>query len=138
MLYHFLAPLSQYWGPLRLFNYITFRSAGAFVTALLLAFMVGPMILRRLRAMAVHQVVREGTPDTHAGKGSTPTMGGLIILVACIVPTLLWAKMTNRYIHFGLLVTACVAGLVFVHVAFAAVAVVGSILALVRARATRV
>ena len=106
MLFHFLAPLAEYWGPLRLFNYITFRSAGAFVTALLVAFIVGPVILRRLRAMAVHQVVREGTPDSHAGKGTTPTMGGLIILVACIVPTLLWAKMNNRYIHHALLVTA--------------------------------
>jgi phospho-N-acetylmuramoyl-pentapeptide-transferase len=113
VLYHLLAPLSQYWGPLRLFNFITFRSAGAFVSALLLAFMVGPVILRRLRAMAVHQVVREGTPDSHAGKGTTPTMGGLIILVACIVPTLLWAKMTNRYIHFGLLVTAWMGGIGF-------------------------
>jgi phospho-N-acetylmuramoyl-pentapeptide-transferase len=106
VLYHLLAPLSQYWGPLRLFNYITFRSAGAFITALLLAFLVGPMILRRLRAMALHQPMREGTPDSHANKASTPTMGGLIILVACIVPTLLWAKMGNRYIHYALLVTA--------------------------------
>jgi phospho-N-acetylmuramoyl-pentapeptide-transferase len=106
VLYHFLAPLSQYVGALRLFNYITFRSAGAFITALLLSFIVGPVILRRLRAMAVHQVVREGTPDSHAGKGTTPTMGGLILLVACIVPTLMWARLTNRYIHYALFVTA--------------------------------
>ena len=106
MLYHLLAPLASTYGFLRPFNYITFRAAGAFVTALLLAFIVGPAIVRRLRALAVHQVVREGTPDSHAGKGSTPTMGGVIILVAAIVPTLLWAKMDNRYILLALLVTA--------------------------------
>jgi len=106
VLYHLLAPLAKYLDVLRLFNYITFRTAGAFVTALLMAFVVGPPILRRLRAMAVHQVVREGTPDSHAGKGSTPTMGGLIILVATILPTLLWARLTNRYIHLALFVMA--------------------------------
>ena len=106
MLYHLLAPLAKYLDVLRLFNYITFRTAGAFVTALLMAFIVGPPILRRLRSMAVHQVVREGTPDSHAGKGSTPTMGGLIILVATILPTLLWARLTNRYIHLALFVMA--------------------------------
>jgi phospho-N-acetylmuramoyl-pentapeptide-transferase len=106
VLYHLLAPLAKYLDVLRLFNYITFRTAGAFVTALLMAFVVGPPILRRLRSMAVHQVVREGTPDSHAGKGSTPTMGGLIILVATILPTLLWARLTNRYIHLALFVMA--------------------------------
>ena len=62
VLYHLLAPLARYGGVFKifnLFNYITFRAAGAFVTALVVAFVFGPMILRRLRAMAVHQVVRE-------------------------------------------------------------------------------
>ena len=109
MLYHLLAPLAQYGGLFKLFNlfnYITFRAAGAFVTSLVVAFVVGPVILRRLRAMAVHQVVREGTPDSHASKGSTPTMGGLIILAASIVPTLLWAKLNNRYVILALVVMA--------------------------------
>ncbi len=109
MLYHLLAPLDNLGGAFKifnLFNYITFRAAGAFVTALLVAFAVGPVILRRLRAGAMHQVVREGTPDSHAGKGSTPTMGGLIILAAAILPTLLWAKMNNRYVILALVVTA--------------------------------
>jgi phospho-N-acetylmuramoyl-pentapeptide-transferase len=109
VLYHLLAPLARYGGVFKifnLFNYITFRAAGAFVTAIVVAFVVGPAILRRLRAMAVHQVVREGTPATHAGKGSTPTMGGLIILAASIVPTLLWAKLNNRYVVLALVVTA--------------------------------
>ncbi|HVE80239.1 MAG TPA: phospho-N-acetylmuramoyl-pentapeptide-transferase [Gemmatimonadaceae bacterium] len=106
MLFHLLTPLTKYFGVFNLFNYITFRAAGAAVTALILAFLVGPAILRRLRAKAVHQVVREGTPDSHAGKGSTPTMGGLIILIATLVPTLLWAKLNNRYILLALLVMA--------------------------------
>jgi phospho-N-acetylmuramoyl-pentapeptide-transferase len=106
---YLLTPLAKYGGVFKLFNlfnYITFRAAGAFVTALIVAFVVGPIILRRLRAMAVHQVVREGTPDSHAGKGTTPTMGGLIILAATIVPTMLWAKLNNRYVVLALVVMA--------------------------------
>jgi phospho-N-acetylmuramoyl-pentapeptide-transferase len=106
VLYYFLVPLTRYFDVFRLFNYITFRAAGAAVTALVVAFLVGPAILRRLRAMAVHQVVREGTPDSHAGKGSTPTMGGLIILASTLIPTLLWARLNNRYVLLALLVTA--------------------------------
>jgi len=83
---------------LNLLNYITFRSAAAFVTALLVSFVAGPIIIRRLRSLAVHQVVREGTPDSHAGKGATPTMGGIIILAATIFPVLLWARLDNRYV----------------------------------------
>jgi phospho-N-acetylmuramoyl-pentapeptide-transferase len=105
VLYHFLTPLTRYWSGFNVFNYITFRAAGAAVTALLVAFMVGPGMIRRLRALKVRQVVREGTPDTHAGKGSTPTMGGLIILVAAIVPTLLWVRLNNRYVLLALFVT---------------------------------
>jgi phospho-N-acetylmuramoyl-pentapeptide-transferase len=105
VLYHLLYPLSQHIGVLRVFNYITFRAAGAAITALLVAFVVGPMIVRRLRSMQVHQVVREGTPDSHAAKGTTPTMGGLIILVSVLVATLLWARLDNRYVWLALVVT---------------------------------
>ena len=114
MLFHLLYPLSKHLDVLRLFNYITFRAAGAFVTALMVTFLVGPSILRRLRAMQVHQGVREGTPETHAGKGMTPTMGGLIILAATIVPTLLWAKLNNRYVVLALVVTAWMGAIGFV------------------------
>ncbi|MEO7998797.1 MAG: phospho-N-acetylmuramoyl-pentapeptide-transferase, partial [Gemmatimonadaceae bacterium] len=88
-----------------LLSYITFRSAGAFVTALLIAFFVGPFIIRRLQKLQVHQVVREGTPDTHANKGATPTMGGLIILAALVIPVLLWARLDNRYVLLAMFVT---------------------------------
>jgi phospho-N-acetylmuramoyl-pentapeptide-transferase len=106
VLYHLLTPLTKYFGVFNLFSYITFRAAGAAVTSLIVAFLIGPAIVRKLRAKAVHQVVREGTPATHAGKGSTPTMGGLIILAATLIPTLLWARLNNRYVMLALLVTA--------------------------------
>ncbi|HEU4564272.1 MAG TPA: phospho-N-acetylmuramoyl-pentapeptide-transferase [Gemmatimonadaceae bacterium] len=101
-----MTSLTEYWSVLRVFNYITFRSAGAAVSALLLAFLVGPGIVRRLRLMRVRQVVREGTPESHGGKKFTPTMGGIIILISAIVPTLLWARLTNRYVWIALVVTA--------------------------------
>ena len=106
MLYYWLQPLARDVGVFNLLNYITFRSAAAFLSALLLTFVFGPVIIGRLRAMAVHQVVREGTPDSHAGKGTTPTMGGLIILAATFVPVLMWARLSNRYVLLAMGVTA--------------------------------
>jgi phospho-N-acetylmuramoyl-pentapeptide-transferase len=105
MLYYFLYPLRQHFGPLRVFQYLSFRAAGAAVTALLVAFVVGPMIVRWLQRMQIHQVVRKGTPESHASKGSTPTMGGLIILTAVLVPTLLWMRLENRYVWLALAAT---------------------------------
>ena len=106
MLYALLQPFARDIRIFNLLNYITFRSAAAFVTALLVSFIFGPIIIRRLRAMAVHQVVREGTPDSHAGKGTTPTMGGLIILVASVLPVLLWARLSNQYVILAVLTMA--------------------------------
>jgi phospho-N-acetylmuramoyl-pentapeptide-transferase len=113
VLYHLLTPLTEYWGALRLFNYITFRAAGAVVTAIVLAFLVGPVVIGRLRRMQIHQVIREGTPDSHQEKKTTPTMGGLIILIAAIIPTLLWARLSNRYVWLALFVTAWMGGIGF-------------------------
>lgn len=109
MLYHIFVGLTNACGfcsVFNVFNYITFRSAGAAVTGFLTAFLIGPAVIRRLRAMKVRQVVRQGTPDTHAEKHRTPTMGGVIILIAGIVPTLLWARLGNRYVWIALGVTA--------------------------------
>ena len=106
MLFHLLSPLQPYWEPFRLIYYISFRAVAAAVTALLMAFLVGPLIIARLRRMSLHQIVREGTPDSHKAKGTTPTMGGLIILAATIIPTLLWAKLNNRYVLLALGVMA--------------------------------
>jgi phospho-N-acetylmuramoyl-pentapeptide-transferase len=113
VLFHLLTPLQPYWEPLRLIYYISFRAVAAAVTALLMAFLVGPLIIARLKSMALHQVVREGTPDSHQKKGATPTMGGLIILAATIVPTLLWAKLNNRYVLLALAVMAWMGGIGF-------------------------
>ncbi|HET6680768.1 MAG TPA: phospho-N-acetylmuramoyl-pentapeptide-transferase [Gemmatimonadaceae bacterium] len=113
MLYHFLVPLTTYFTAFNVLRYISFRAAAAAVTALLVAFVVGPPILRRLRSMQVHQVVREGTPESHQSKSATPTMGGLIILAATIVPTILWARLDNRYVWLALFVMVWMGGIGF-------------------------
>jgi phospho-N-acetylmuramoyl-pentapeptide-transferase len=103
MFYHWLAPLGQTHIIFNLFNYISFRAAGATVTALLLAFLMGPPVIRRLRARKVGQIIRAEGPASHQSKRGTPTMGGLIILLATIVPTLLWAPLNNRFVIVAML-----------------------------------
>ncbi len=105
MLHYFLLPLTEFVSGFNIFRYISFRAAGAAVTAALISFIVGPWILRHLQAMQIHQVVRAGTPDSHAGKGTTPTMGGLIILSAVAGSTLLWMRLDSRYVWLALAVT---------------------------------
>jgi len=105
MLYHLLAPLGKSHILFNLFGYISFRAAGATVTALLMAFVVGPFIIRRLRALKVGQVVRMDFLASHEGKRGTPTMGGLIIILATVVPTLLWADLSNRFVLVAVLAT---------------------------------
>jgi len=89
VLYHLLAPLGKQFLIFNLLNYISFRAAAALVTAILLAFVIGPPIIARLRARRIGQIIRAEGPATHQGKRGTPTMGGLIILLATIIPTLL-------------------------------------------------
>jgi phospho-N-acetylmuramoyl-pentapeptide-transferase len=113
VLYHLFVPLIGEYSFLNVFTYITFRAAGAAVTALLFSFIFGPIILRALRRAAFHQVVREGTPDSHQAKGTTPTMGGLIILSCAVTSVLLWARLTSRYTVLALLITAWMAGIGF-------------------------
>ncbi|CAN5840151.1 MAG: phospho-N-acetylmuramoyl-pentapeptide-transferase [Gemmatimonadetes bacterium] len=97
MLYHLLVPLSEYHIMFNLFRFQTFRAAGAVVTAFLVAFYFGPAIIRRLRMLRVGQVVRVEGPQTHLGKSGTPTMGGVLIIMATVLPTLLWSELTNPY-----------------------------------------
>jgi phospho-N-acetylmuramoyl-pentapeptide-transferase len=113
VLYYFLFPLRSHFHVLNVFQYISFRAAGAAVTSLLMSFLVGPIILRALRRQSVNQVVREGTPESHASKGSTPTMGGLIILTSAVVPTLLWARfsLSRPYVAIALIVTVWMAAI---------------------------
>lgn len=114
MLYHLLAPLGREYILFNLFNYISFRAAGATVTALLMAFLIGPAIIRRLEARRVGQVVRAGLLASHEGKRGTPTMGGLIILLCTVVPTLLWAPLTNRFTMVAVLATLWTGAIGFV------------------------
>lgn len=114
MLFDLFYPMRELFSPFRLFQYQSFRAAGAAVTALLLAFIVGPIIIRWLQRLQVHQVVRAGTPDSHAGKGTTPTMGGFIILVSILVPTLLWMRTNNRYVWIALITTLWMGGIGFI------------------------
>jgi phospho-N-acetylmuramoyl-pentapeptide-transferase len=97
MLPHLLPGFANVFGPLNVFVYISFRAAGAVVTSLIIAFAFGPMVIRRLQLANVGQVVREVGPETHLVKSGTPTMGGLIIIAAATVSTLLWARLDNWY-----------------------------------------
>ena len=97
MLYHLLVPLAETYGVLNVFRYITFRTAAATLTALFVALVAGPAVIRRLAALRVGQPIREIGPD-HQAKAGTPTMGGLLILLSLVVSVLLWADLTNRAI----------------------------------------
>jgi len=105
MFYHLFYPLRDYISAFNLFRYITFRSAYAVVTALVISMIFGPMIINWLKKRRIEQIIRREGPKSHYAKEGTPTMGGLIILLSIIVPTLLWADLTNRFIQLTLLVT---------------------------------
>ena len=97
MLYHLLPDLADVYNVFNVFRYITFRAAGALVTSLVLAFVVGPMTIRGLKRFRIGQVVRADGPATHLPKAGTPTMGGALIVMSAGVSTLLWAELTNWY-----------------------------------------
>jgi phospho-N-acetylmuramoyl-pentapeptide-transferase len=105
MLYLLLHPLKEYVSWLNLVGYISFRSAGAAITALLITFFLGPPIIRALRRHHIGETIRAEGPESHQSKAGTPTMGGLIIHLAVIIPVLLWADISNRYILLMLFVT---------------------------------
>ena len=105
MLYHLLVPLAKFIGPLNVFRYVTFRTAGAFLTALVVSLLLGPAVIRTLSDMRARQVIREDGPQIHLKKAGTPTMGGVLILLAIASATLLWAQLTNRFIWLTLLST---------------------------------
>jgi len=106
MLYHLLFPLHDVISVLNVTRYITFRTAAASLTALLLSLVLGPWMIRTLREFQIGQVIRHEGPSTHRAKAGTPTMGGLLILTAALVPTLLWADLTNVYIWIAVAATA--------------------------------
>ncbi len=115
MFYNLVYPLTDLFGPLNLFRYLTFRSIAAFLTALVLSFLIGGSLIRWLRSkQGQGQPIREDGPAGHiVSKKGTPTMGGLLILIALSVATLLWADLTNRYVWcvLGITVTFGAIGL---------------------------
>jgi phospho-N-acetylmuramoyl-pentapeptide-transferase len=97
--------MARHFTSLHLFQYITFRAIMAALTALAVALLLGPALIRKLAALKAGQVVRSDGPQTHLAKAGTPTMGGTLILLAIGIATLLWADLRNRYIWVVLLVT---------------------------------
>ncbi|MCE1224916.1 MAG: phospho-N-acetylmuramoyl-pentapeptide-transferase [Geobacteraceae bacterium] len=98
MLFHLFYPLASNLKILNIFKYLTFRTIYAMITALIVCFVLGPWIIRKLEGLQARQVIRTDGPESHLEKQGTPTMGGLIILTAIILPTLLWADLTNVYV----------------------------------------
>lgn len=96
-----------------LVRYLTFRAAAAAVTALLMAFWLGPKIIRTLRDRQIGEAAKVEAPKTHLTKAGTPTMGGLIVLASILVPTLLWGNLTNMYVILILFVTAALGAVGF-------------------------
>jgi phospho-N-acetylmuramoyl-pentapeptide-transferase len=105
MLYHLLYPLHVYFSPFNVFRYITFRAAYATVTALLICFVIGPWFIRFLQRKEIFQPIRDDGPKTHQNKKGTPTMGGVLILAAILIPSLLWCNLKNTYVQITLLTT---------------------------------
>jgi phospho-N-acetylmuramoyl-pentapeptide-transferase len=105
MLYHLLYPLTEYFSAFNVFRYITFRAAYAMVTALIISFVLGPILIRYLERKKVIQPIREDGPQTHLGKSGTPTMGGLLLLASIVIPCLLWCNLKNPYVLITLLTT---------------------------------
>lgn len=110
MFYHLLYPLSKFFTPFNIFRYITFRAAMASLTALLIGIFIGPFLIRLLKELNIKEDVEKKDSvelkNLHSSKKGTPTMGGIIILVAILIPTILWARLDNIYILFSLIVVS--------------------------------
>ncbi|HOP41815.1 MAG TPA: phospho-N-acetylmuramoyl-pentapeptide-transferase, partial [Geobacteraceae bacterium] len=104
MLYNLLYPLATEFHFLNVFKYLTFRTIYAVITALVVSFLLGPWMIRKLQSIQMTQVIRTDGPESHLKKQGTPTMGGVLILAAIVIPTLLWADLSNRYIWIALFI----------------------------------
>jgi phospho-N-acetylmuramoyl-pentapeptide-transferase len=100
-------------GPFRIFRYLTFRTAFASVTALFMGLIIGPAIIHRLREFQIGQYIREEGPKAHQKKAGTPTMGGILIVIAIIVPTLLWSDLSNWFVWLTVFATIAYGGIGF-------------------------
>jgi phospho-N-acetylmuramoyl-pentapeptide-transferase len=115
MLYFILYQwLQRYFSPFNVFRYITVRTVYASLTAMFLAFVFGPWLIKKLREMQIGQYIREEGPQAHQKKKGTPTMGGVLIVLSTLVPTLLWADLTNGFVLLVMFALLAFAGIGFV------------------------
>jgi len=105
MLYYLLYPLHTTYSFFNVFRYITFRTIYAAITALVICFVVGPWLIGKLRSLQIGQTIREDGPRSHFSKKGTPTMGGILVIFAVVISTLLWANLLDDYIWFVIMVT---------------------------------
>jgi phospho-N-acetylmuramoyl-pentapeptide-transferase len=111
LIYH---SLQRYFSPLNVFRYITVRTVYASLTAMFLAMVFGPWLIRRLLELQIGQYIREEGPKEHKKKAGTPTMGGVLIVLSTTVPTLLWADLTNPFVLLALFALISFAAIGFV------------------------
>jgi phospho-N-acetylmuramoyl-pentapeptide-transferase len=104
MLFHLLYPLHVSYSFFNVFRYITFRTIYAAITALVICFVIGPWMIRKLQELQIGQMIREDGPDSHLAKQGTPTMGGILIIFSVTISTLLWANLTVGYIWLTIMV----------------------------------
>ena len=104
MLYELLYPLSEHYFIFNVFQYLTFRAAGAAITSLLISFFIGPKIIRTLKFRQIGERIYNG-PESHQKKEGTPTMGGIILLLSIILPAILWCKLDNEFFQLILFTT---------------------------------
>ena len=97
--------LAQFYSAFNVFSYLTMRASLGILTALSIALIVGPLVIKKLSVKQIGQMVRDDGPESHFSKAGTPTMGGALILVAIAISTLLWGDLTNRYVWVVLSVT---------------------------------
>jgi len=106
MFYHFLYPLKKFFFGFNLFRYLTFRSAYAVVTALVLTWIFTPLIIKFAKQKKIGETIRKDGPERHQVKSGTPTMGGVAIIISILITIFLWGKLNNKYVW---LVTGSVA-----------------------------
>ncbi|MEO6924541.1 MAG: phospho-N-acetylmuramoyl-pentapeptide-transferase, partial [Bryocella sp.] len=110
LLYQKMFPYFRFF---RIFRYVTFRCVFASLTALLIGLLIGPFVIDRLRRFQIGQYIREEGPQSHQKKGGTPTMGGVLICISILVPTLLWSDLANPFVWLVMLSTLAFAGIGF-------------------------
>ena len=99
MLNELLLPLREFFGFLNLFEYITFRAGASAILALLISFIFGPFVVKKLINLQIGESIRDHGPDSHKEKQGTPTMGGVLIILSTIIPTVLLADLNNLFIQ---------------------------------------